>query len=192
MSHSTSLIVQNICPSLLDAGGGHLLLGPDCLLKTRTHPAWSRLFYLFLHLEVSSWTWVGQTGVNLLMSYDRFRAYKFALNVCTFLWHIFYLFCEKPYSKSYYLNESRLAELFYNFSFSSPALPEARAALAMECLDGSPSRDHSSAAARADCSKRADTPSSKDGQNFPGHFRLKFDFVLGLGMVCFMNCSGLD
>lgn len=35
-------------------------------------------------------------------------------------------------------------------------------------------------------------PSSKDGQNFPGHFRLKFDFVLGSGLVCFMTCAGLD
>lgn len=82
--------------------------------------------------------------------------------------------------------------MFCNFSFSSPALPEARAALAMECLDASPSRDHSSTAARADCSKRADMPSSKDGQNSPGHFRLRFDFVLGSGLMCFMNCAGLD
>lgn len=91
ISHSTSLIVLEICPSLLDGVVGHLLLGPDSLLKIRTHPAWSRLFYLFLHLEVSSWTWVGQTDVTFLMSYDRFRAHKFALNVCTVLWHIFYL-----------------------------------------------------------------------------------------------------
>lgn len=34
--------------------------------------------------------------------------------------------------------------------------------------------------------------SSKDGQNFPGHFRLKFGFVLGLGLMCFMNYTGLD
>lgn len=46
--------------------------------------------------------------------------------------------------------------------------------------------------AGADCSKWEEMPSSKDGQNFPGHFRLKFDFVFGLGLVCFMNCAGLD
>lgn len=175
MSHSASLTVLKICPSLLDAGWGSLLLGADSLLKIRIHPAWSRLFFLSLHPGVSSWTWVGQTCVTFHRSYDRFRAYKFGLNVGTFLWHIFYIFCGKYYSKFYYPNESRFAQLFYNFSFSSPALPEPRAALATEC-PGLLQHRLQLLHGRADC--RAVMPSSKDGQNFPGHFKLNFVLFL--------------
>lgn len=54
-------------------------------------------------------------------------------------------FCDTYYNfsvknlipKFYYLNESRFTELSYNLS-SSPALPEARAALAMSALMPAP------------------------------------------------------
>lgn len=142
MSHSASLAVLKICPSLLDAAWGYLLLGPDSLLKIRTVPAWSRLFYHFLHLEVSSRTWVEQTGVTFLRSYDTFRAYKFGLNVGTFLWHIFYLFCENLIQN--FIIQTSLGLQSCSTISPSPLQPYLRLELpwplsALEC----PSRDHS-------------------------------------------------
>lgn len=65
-------------------GGRTPVIGARQSLEDKDTASMGQTFRV-LHLEVSSWTRVEQTGITFLMSYDRFRAYKFALNVCTFL-----------------------------------------------------------------------------------------------------------